>query len=122
MSLRLLLYLLVSIVLGATGQLIFKAAARSFPPFSDIGLFKLLILMFSTPLILTGFMLFFISSVLWLIAIRTVNLSIAYPMVALSYVIIFIGSAVLFNEAIGWRHWCGAALIIGGILLITWRS
>jgi drug/metabolite transporter (DMT)-like permease len=116
------LLILLSIVLGAGGQLLFKWAARSLPPFSDLGLLRLLQLMFTTPAILGGFVCFFISALLWIVAIRSVPLNIAYPMVALSYVIIFVGSHLLFNEPLGWRHWAGAVLIIGGILLIAWRN
>lgn len=122
MTLRMLGVLLLSIVLGACGQLLFKAAARALPPFAELGLARLLLTMFTTPLILAGFCCFFVSAVLWIIALRSVALSVAYPMVALSYIIIFSGSYFLFSEAISWRHWVGAALIVGGIALIAWRS
>jgi drug/metabolite transporter (DMT)-like permease len=116
---RVLALLLTSIVLGASGQLMFKGASRLLPPFSELGLVKLLLTMFTTPLILGGFACFFISSLLWIVAIKNTPLSVAYPMVALSYIIIFGGSALLYGEAVGWRHWTGAGLIVGGILLIA---
>ena len=120
---RVLILLLTSIVLGASGQLMFKGAAKGLPPFASLGLFKLLLTMFTTPLIIAGFVCFFVSSLLWIVAIKNTPLSVAYPMVALSYIIIFGGSALLYGEAVGWRHWTGAALIVGGILLIaTGRS
>ena len=78
--------------------------------------------MLSTPAILGGFACFFISALLWIFALRQVPLSVAYPMVALSYIVIFIGSAVLFGESVTWRHWSGAALIVAGIVLINLRS
>lgn len=111
--------LLASIVLGASGQLMFKGASRALPPFSELGVFKLILTMFSTPLILGGFACFFVSALMWIVAIKNVPLSVAYPMVALSYIIIFTGSALLYGESITWKHGAGAALIIGGILLIT---
>ena len=122
MTLRILLLLLVSIGLGATGQLLFKSAARSMAAFAELGLAGLLMAMFTSPKILGGFACFFVSSVLWIVALRTVPLSIAYPMVALSYIIIFSGSYFLFGEAVTWKHWSGAALIITGILLIAGRG
>ena len=122
MTTHTLVLLIISIALGACGQLMFKAASRNLPPFSELGLAKLMLTMFTTPLILAGFTSFFISSVLWIVALRSVPLSMAYPMVALSYVIIFAGSYYLFGEAVGWRHWVGAGLIISGILLITGRG
>lgn len=122
MSLSVFLLLILSILLGASGQLLFKGAARGLPPFSELGLARLIITMFSTPLILGGFACFFVSSVLWIVALRSVALNIAYPMVALSYIIIFIGGYYLFSEPLSWRHWIGALLIVAGIILITWRS
>ena len=121
MSTRTLALLLSSIVLGAGGQLMFKAASRSLPAFSELGALRLLYTMFTTPVILAGFFCFFISALLWIVALRSVPLSVAYPMVALSYVIIFVGSHFLFMEPLSWRHWGGAALIVAGILLITWQ-
>lgn len=120
MSFSVLLLLLISIVLGAGGQLLFKGAARQLPPFAELGLARLILTMFTTPLILTGFGCFFVSSVLWILALRSINLSLAYPMVALSYVLIFIGSYYLFGEPLNIRHWLGALLIVGGIVLINW--
>ena len=117
-----LVLLLVSIALGACGQLMFKGAATGLPEFSQLGLVRLLGAMFTTPLIIGGFCCFFASSVLWIVALRSVALSIAYPMVALSYIIIFTGSHYLFQEAISWRHVGGAGLIVAGIILINWKA
>lgn len=122
MTTRVLLILLVSITLGAAGQLMFKGASRSLPGMAEIGVVRVMATMFTTPLILGGFTCFFASSVMWIIALRSVPLNIAYPMVALSYIIIFAGSYILFQEPVSWRHWCGAGLIIAGIVLITWRA
>ena len=122
MNPRILGLLLLSIALGAAGQLLFKGASRNLPPFAELGLLRLILTMFTTPLILGGFACFFISAVLWIIALRGVPLSVAYPMVAFSYIIIFAGSALFFGEPLSWRHWAGAALIVGGIVLIAWRS
>jgi drug/metabolite transporter (DMT)-like permease len=116
---RTLVLLVVSIALGAGGQLMFKAAARGLPAFAELGLVRLVLTMFATPMILAGFACFFVSSVLWILALRSVPLSVAYPMVALSYVIIFIGSHYLFAEPLGWRLWLGGLLIVCGIVLIA---
>lgn len=119
---RVFILLLVSIGLGATGQLLFKAAAQTMAPFSELGVLGLLTTMFTSPKILGGFACFFVSAVLWILALRSVPLSLAYPMVALSYVIIFAGSYFLFGEPVTWRHWAGALLIVAGILLIAGKG
>lgn len=122
MATKTILLLILSIVLGASGQLMFKGAARTLPGFAELGLARLLLTLFTTPMILGGFACFFTSSILWILALRTVPLNIAYPMVALSYIIIFTGSCFLFQEPVSWRHWVGAALIVAGIVLIAWRN
>lgn len=109
----------VSIALGACGQLMLKGAAKNLPPFSQLGVGGLLTKMSTTPLMLAAFASFFVSAVLWVLAIRRANLSVAYPATALSYVIIFLGSNLLFQEVITWRHWAGAGLILCGIMLIA---
>ncbi|MDQ3023668.1 MAG: EamA family transporter [bacterium] len=118
----LLLLLAASIALGATGQLLFKAASVRLPAASELGLLGIAARILTTPAILGGFACFFISALLWIFALRQVPLSVAYPMVALSYIVIFIGSAVLFNESVTWRHWSGAALIVSGIVLINLKA
>jgi drug/metabolite transporter (DMT)-like permease len=118
----LLLLLAVSIALGATGQLLFKYASLRLPSFGELGLSGSVIRLISTPAVLGGFACFFLSALLWIFALRQVALSVAYPMVAISYIVIFIGSAALFGEHLTWRHWSGAVLIVAGIVLINLKS
>jgi len=118
----LILLLTASIALGAVGQLLFKAAAQRLPAFSELGLGPTIVRLVSTPAILCGFACFFLSAVLWIFALRQVPLSTAYPMVALSYIVIFVGSAALFHEPITVRHWGGALLIVAGIVLINLKA
>ena len=114
--------LAVSIALGATGQLLFKYASVRLPAFGELGILGTVTKLAVTPAVLAGFACFFLSALLWIFALRQVPLSVAYPMVALSYIVIFIGSAVLFDESVTWRHWSGAALIVAGIVLINLKS
>jgi len=118
----LLLLLAVSIALGATGQLLFKYASLRLPSFGELGFLGTLVRLITTPAVLGGFACFFLSAVLWIFALRQVALSVAYPMVAISYIVIFVGSAVLFDETVTWRHWSGALLIVAGIVLINLKS
>jgi drug/metabolite transporter (DMT)-like permease len=115
----LILLLAASIALGATGQLLFKYASRALPSFGELGVLGTVTRLLTTPSILAGFVCFFVSALLWIFALRQIDLSIAYPMVAISYIVIFIGSGLLFGETITWRHWGGAALIVSGIFLIN---
>ena len=59
MNAGLIALLAVSIALGAAGQLMFKAAARSLPAFSSLGVGGTVAKLFTTPLILGAFLSFF---------------------------------------------------------------
>jgi drug/metabolite transporter (DMT)-like permease len=115
---RTLTLLLTSIVLGAGGQLLFKHASRILHAPSTLGIWRWLIEVFTTGSVLAAFACFVVSAVLWLIALRDTPLSVAYPMVALSYIIIFAGSYFLFSEPVTWGKVIGAVLIIAGIVVI----
>jgi drug/metabolite transporter (DMT)-like permease len=116
---RTLALLLTSIVLGAGGQLLFKHAARILHAVSQIGIWRWLLELFTTGSVLAAFGCFAISAILWIIALRDTPLTVAYPMVALSYIIIFAGSYFLFAEPITWGKIVGAVLIIAGIIIIS---
>jgi len=118
MTVRLITILLVSIVLGAAGQLMLRYAARLLSAPSQLGLLRWLGAVFTSPPILGAFGFFAVSALLWLAALREAPLTVAYPMVALSYIIIFAGSYVLFAEPITWTKLLGALLVVTGIIVI----
>lgn len=73
---------------------------------------------FTTPAVLAGFVLIFGGSLFWLSVISKVNLSWAYPMLSMSYVIVVFLSALLFNEQVtSWRI-AGVLTIIAGVFMV----
>ena len=69
--------------------------------------------------IVLGLFLYGISTILWITALKNVELSYAYPMVNLSYVFVFIAFYYLFNEPMNWQRTGGAVLILAGIALVA---
>lgn len=59
------------------------------------------------------------SSVLWMYIVKTFPLSVAYPMISLSYVFGMLAAVFVFQEEIPLTRWAGVALIIGGCCLIA---
>jgi multidrug transporter EmrE-like cation transporter len=57
--------------------------------------------------------------VTWILALRTVKLSIAYPVTSLNYVGIFLGSHYFFNEVITVSRVVGVITIFVGVLLVV---
>jgi multidrug transporter EmrE-like cation transporter len=118
MTARLLAILLTSITLGAVGQLMLRQVARVLTAPSQVGLWRWLLSVFTSPTILAAFVLFAVSALLWIAALRETPLTVAYPMVALSYIIIFVGSYFLFAEPITLTKLLGAVLVVAGIIVI----
>lgn len=54
--------------------------------------------------------------------IARVNLSFAYPLLALNYVIILIPSRLLLNETITPTKIIGALIVVVGVIVITWGA
>jgi len=75
--------------------------------------------MFLNPIILFGFIILALSSVFWLTALSRADLSYAYPMVSLGYVVIAIMSLIILKENITWIRWLGIFTICSGVFLMS---
>jgi drug/metabolite transporter (DMT)-like permease len=117
-----MIMLLVSVLLGSIGQIFLKYGSSRLATLTQgQGLFASLIDSFKgifTPYVFIGFCIYGLSSILWIRILRQVNLSFAYPMISLSYVVVVILSAMLFREKVPWPTTVGLLLICGGVSLI----
>ena len=59
------------------------------------------------------------SSVLWMYIVKHYPLSVAYPMISLSYVFGMLAAIVFFHESVSAVKWAGIALIMTGCCLIA---
>jgi drug/metabolite transporter (DMT)-like permease len=65
-----------------------------------------------------GLALFGISALFWLVVLSRVSLSIAYPMVGLSYIVVVVVSKLFLHEAVPPLRWIGVSVIAIGIAVI----
>jgi drug/metabolite transporter (DMT)-like permease len=72
--------------------------------------------------VILGFALVFGGSLFWLGVISRVNLSFAYPLLALNYVLILIPSRFLLGETISPSRIVGAVIVVIGVIVITWGA
>jgi multidrug transporter EmrE-like cation transporter len=114
-------YVLVglSIALGAVGQVLMKWGTGQVALSGHEGVLEVLLRYLTSLPVLAGLGCYGLSAVLWILAIARVELSIAYPMVALSYVLVFALSVWLFGETISGLRIGGLALILVGVVLIA---
>lgn len=115
---RSLIIALVSIFLGATGQFLFRLGMLSYGKVTIENIWRQLFGIITTPAIFLGFVCFGMSSILWLVVISRWELSYAYPMVALGYVIAILYGAFLLQETITLPKILGSGLILLGISVL----
>lgn len=109
---------LFSILLGATGQFLFRLGMLHYGKVTATGIWRQLGSIIFTPAIFIGFMCFGVSSILWLVVISRWELSFAYPLVALGYVIAIFYGTVLLQETLSLPKVLGSLLILAGISVL----
>ena len=70
------------------------------------------------PFVFFGLSLYAISSVVWLFVLKKFELSVAYPSLALTYIIIVVLSAIFFKEPLTINKILGVLLIFFGVFFI----
>lgn len=59
------------------------------------------------------------ASLLWMYIIKNFPLSMAYPLVSLSYVFGLLAAMFIFHEQVGFSKWLGVMLIMLGCIIIS---
>jgi len=122
------LSLLISILLTNCSQFLMKFGVTSDKVRAAIAtghIVKIITQVALSPWVVAGIACFGLSFVLWLFVLSRLNVSQAYPCVALGFVLTLIGGHFLFGEAIDLPRAGGLALIIAGvgiIALVNYRS
>ncbi|KLU65893.1 4-amino-4-deoxy-L-arabinose-phosphoundecaprenol flippase subunit ArnE [Desulfosporosinus acididurans] len=107
-----------SIMLGATGQFLFRLGMLTYGKVTVTGIWRQLGAIIFTPAIFLGFMCFGLSSFLWLVVISRWELSYAYPLVALGYVIAIFYGTLILHENLSFPKIMGSILILAGISVL----
>lgn len=70
------------------------------------------------PLLWIGLFLFGISAIFWLVVLSRVPLSVAYPFVGLSYILIVAFSHFVLDEGVPLLRWVGVVVVATGIVIV----
>ena len=111
----------LSVSAGVLGQAVIKLGVGDGGLGSDSerGLLSLLTLIATSPMVLAGLILYGIGAISWIGVLSRMNLSYAYPFLALNFVLIALLSRFLLNEPIPTIRWIGMAIICVGIVLVS---
>jgi drug/metabolite transporter (DMT)-like permease len=113
------LLILVSVMLGSTGQFLFKKGMQAFGQVTVTDIWAQLVKILLIPYIPLGFLCFGVSSILWLVVVSKMELSYAYPMVSLGYLIVVLASWLFLGEHLSLLRIVGVALICVGVALVS---
>jgi drug/metabolite transporter (DMT)-like permease len=114
MSTRWLFLTLLCVVLIGVGQLLFKAAAGQW---RIDGWSWATLRSFLSPTMLVALALYGLTTVLWVLVLRSAPLSIAYPLYALVFVLVPVLAHFVFGEPLSWNSLVGGAVIMVGVVI-----
>lgn len=113
--------IIFGVLLNAIAQLALKAGVRDLGP---IGLSMDQVVptslrLMGEPYLWTGLTLYAVSVVVWILALSRVDVSIAYPMLSLGYVLNAFAAYWLFGEVLTPMRLAGIGIIIVGVYVLT---
>lgn len=103
-------------ILGAAAQVLIKTGAGALGPNPTVVQTALAIVL--NPALFAGYALYGISTVLLVLALRHGQLSLLYPMFAMTYVWVTFLSVVVFHESMNGLKLAGVATIVAGIAVL----
>jgi small multidrug resistance pump len=101
--------LLAAVLFGVWAQTLLKAGAGA----------RSLLEQMVAPRSIAGLTLYAVAAVFYMYALRKIPVSIAFPCVSFSYVLIVAIAYLYFDEPLGWAKIAGIALICAGVLLLA---
>ncbi|BDC51187.1 hypothetical protein F183_A35030 [Bryobacterales bacterium F-183] len=93
-----------------------KTGTKGLPPSG--GILDTIQGIFTNPYLFAGYAMYGISAVLLILALRHGELSILYPVIALTYVWVAILSVVIFNEQMPPMRIAGIATVVIGVAIL----
>ena len=113
--------LMTGVLLNAGAQLLLKAGTNSVGAFDYTGanILPVGLKLATEPHIIGGLGCYVISVVVWIMALSRVEVSIAYPLLSVGYVVNAIAAYYLFGEAVTPMRLTGIAVIIVGVWIVA---
>ncbi len=123
MSANGLLLVLVTAGLTMAANLLLRAGVDAAGGFAAGGAAQVvasLVKLFLEPRFTSGFLLYFLASVVWFRVVATEPLSLAYPvLVSCTFTLVTAGAVMFFGEPLTRRQVVGLAVILAGIVLVS---
>lgn len=121
MNLLSFILVLAGVLLNAAAQLLLKAGTNGIGAFAFTAdnLVPVGIKIASNPFILGGLGCYAVSVMVWIMALSRVEVSLAYPMLSIGYVVNAVAAWYLFGEALTAQRMIGIGTIVVGVFLMA---
>lgn len=113
------LFLLIVVVLGTVGQLSLKYASQSPIAFSESDSSSSLQKLLYSRYFRIWFICYVLVTGLWLVILRSLPLSQAFPALGLTFALIPLASHYVLRERIGLSQWLGIVIIVIGTIFVV---
>jgi multidrug transporter EmrE-like cation transporter len=112
---------LLGVLLNAAAQLLLKAGTNTIGhfEFSLANALPVGMKVATEPFILGGITCYVVSVVVWILALSRVEVSIAYPMLSIGYILNAVAAYFLFGEAVSVQRLAGIGIIILGVYIVA---
>jgi multidrug transporter EmrE-like cation transporter len=112
---------LAGVLLNAAAQLLLKAGTNAVGhfEFSSANLVPVGLRLALEPHILGGVSCYVVSLVVWIMALSRVEVSIAYPMLSIGYLVNAVAAWYLFGETLSALRLTGIGFIVVGVFLVA---
>lgn len=113
--------ILTGVLLNAGAQLLLKAGTNAVGhfEFSRENIWPIGWQLATEPHIMGGLAFYVVSVVVWIMALSRVEVSIAYPMLSIGYVVNAMAALWLFGEAVSLTRLAGIGVIIVGVYIVS---
>ena len=114
--------IVISVVIGLAGQMCLKLGMNQLGTLDLSGLGAIaptLLRMFTTPLVVVGLACYAVSAVFWLVVLSREDLSFAYPLLAMMYVLVPLASKYVLHETVPARRWIGVVIVVVGVIFVS---
>lgn len=115
-------FMLLTVLTNATAQILLKQGMNTVGAFtlgeSTITLVSRIIF---NPFVFLGLSTFVVSTGSYLFVLSRVDVSAAYPMMSLAYVLVAIWAAMFLHESLSVTQMIGIGAILVGTILIAWK-
>jgi uncharacterized membrane protein len=118
-AVNIIILVLISVVLGAFGQVSMKKGLKNKPiQLNELASTKLFSTIFE-PYVFLGAVLYIVATLIWFVVLSNAELSFVYPLLGLGYIVTVLFARFYLGESIATTRWFGIILIVVGAVLVA---